>query len=263
MIGTAGAIFGGLGALGSLAGGLIGQGGANAAAGMATNAGNQAFNAAQNAREENTSNFSPYTSTGTSAIGQIGALLGYGSLWNRGGEGATYNYESDPNAFNNANAQLQNFLKIYPGYSPTFQADPGYAFRLSEGTRALDRSAAAKGTLLSGAQGRALTDYGQNAASAEYGNWWNRANTQTTNALDRLYQTAGLGANATASLAGTNAGLTSAGNNALIGAAGTAGNATMSGANALASGIGSGVNNLITAGYLFGNRGGGQSGYTV
>ena len=42
-----------------------------------------------------------------------------------------------------------------------FQADPGYAFRLSEGMKALEASRAAKGGLLGGATGKALTRYGQ------------------------------------------------------------------------------------------------------
>src|SRR5512137_1325257 len=46
-----------------------------------------------------------------------------------------------------------------------FQQDPGYAFRLSEGQKALDRSAAARGGLISGATGKALTRYGQDMGS--------------------------------------------------------------------------------------------------
>ena len=42
-----------------------------------------------------------------------------------------------------------------------FQADPGYGFRLAEGQKALERSAAARGGLLSGATGKNLLRYGQ------------------------------------------------------------------------------------------------------
>jgi len=55
-----------------------------------------------------------------------------------------------------------------------FQADPGYAFRLSEGLKALERSAAARGGLLSGGTGKALQRYGQDLASQEYGNAFQR-----------------------------------------------------------------------------------------
>lgn len=52
--------------------------------------------------------------------------------------------------------------------------DPGYGFRLKEGMKALQGSAAARGGLLSGNTLRGLTDYGQQAASQEFGNAYNR-----------------------------------------------------------------------------------------
>lgn len=55
-----------------------------------------------------------------------------------------------------------------------YQADPGYAFRLSEGQKALDRSAAARGGLISGAALKAAGRYGQDMASQEYSNAYNR-----------------------------------------------------------------------------------------
>ncbi len=51
-----------------------------------------------------------------------------------------------------------------------FEADPGYAFRLAEGMKALEQSAAARGNLLSGGTGKALQRYGQGLASQEYQN---------------------------------------------------------------------------------------------
>jgi hypothetical protein len=55
-----------------------------------------------------------------------------------------------------------------------FQADPGYGFRMSEGLKALDRSAAARGGLLSGATLKGATRYGQGVASQEYQNAFDR-----------------------------------------------------------------------------------------
>ena len=55
-----------------------------------------------------------------------------------------------------------------------FRTSPGYEFRFGEGARALEHSAAARGDLFSGNQMRAITEYGQNYASGEYGNYWNR-----------------------------------------------------------------------------------------
>jgi hypothetical protein len=52
--------------------------------------------------------------------------------------------------------------------------DPGYQFRLEQGNQALDRSAAARGGLLSGAQIAASTDFNSGMASQEYQNAWDR-----------------------------------------------------------------------------------------
>ena len=61
-----------------------------------------------------------------------------------------------------------------------YQADPGYAFRLSEGQKALDRQAAARGGLISGSALKAAQRYGQDMASQEFGNAYNRfRDTQT------------------------------------------------------------------------------------
>lgn len=69
--------------------------------------------------------------------------------------------------------------------------DPSYAFRFAEGQKALEKSAASKGTLLTGGHLKALANYGQQMASTEFGNIFNRN-----------YQLAGLGLNAAQSAAG-------------------------------------------------------------
>ena len=58
-----------------------------------------------------------------------------------------------------------------------FQTDPGYNFRLSEGLKAIDRQAAARGGMMSGAALKAAGRYGQDVASQEYGNAFNRFQT--------------------------------------------------------------------------------------
>ena len=70
--------------------------------------------------------------------------------------------------------------------------DPGYQFRLSEGMKALERSAAARGGLISGGALKAASRYGQDYASNEYQNAYNRALSQynTTAALAGVGQTA-------------------------------------------------------------------------
>jgi hypothetical protein len=117
-----------------------------------------------------------------------------------------------------------------------FQADPGYAFRLSEGTKALERSAAARGGLLSGGTGKALQRFGQDLGSQEYTNAFNRYQTNRANLLQPLQSLAGQG-QSTANTIG-NYGQTMVGDvNASLGNYGTnASNALMAGANARASG---------------------------
>lgn len=55
------------------------------------------------------------------------------------------------------------------------QQDPGYAFRLAEGQKALERTAAARGGLISGNALKAATRYGQEMGSQEFQNAYNRA----------------------------------------------------------------------------------------
>ena len=55
-----------------------------------------------------------------------------------------------------------------------FTTDPGYIFRFNEGMRGLEGSAAARGGLLSGGFGRKAIRYGQDYASNEFSNIYNR-----------------------------------------------------------------------------------------
>jgi hypothetical protein len=74
-----------------------------------------------------------------------------------------------------------------------FQTDPGYAFRLSEGQKALDRSAAARGGLYSGATLKANDQYNQNFASNEYQDAYNRYQNNRTTKYNFLSNAAGGG----------------------------------------------------------------------
>lgn len=75
--------------------------------------------------------------------------------------------------------------------------DPAYQFRLEEGVNALDASAASRGRLLSGAQDKAVTSYGQDLASQEYGNAFNRAQATYQQNLGTQQSLAGIGQSAT------------------------------------------------------------------
>ena len=63
---------------------------------------------------------------------------------------------------------------VRPFSMADYQADPGYGFRMSEGMKALDRSAASRGSLLSGATLKGAQRYGQDLASTEYDRAYNR-----------------------------------------------------------------------------------------
>ena len=79
-----------------------------------------------------------------------------------------------------------------------FQQDPGYAFRLKEGNKALDQSAAARGGLISGNALKAAQRYGQDAASQEYTNAFQRYQTNRANQLQPLGNLMTSGQNAAA-----------------------------------------------------------------
>jgi len=84
-------------------------------------------------------------------------------------------YEAGVNALPGYLAGIQQGGELVRGFTPAdYQADPGYAFRMSEGMKGLERSAAARGGLMSGATGKALTRYGQDVASQEFSNAYNR-----------------------------------------------------------------------------------------
>lgn len=83
-----------------------------------------------------------------------------------------------------------------------FQADPGYQFRVDQGQKALERSAAARGLNLSGAQAKALTSFGQGMGAQEYQAAYDRFNNDNNLKFGRLATVAGYGQNANAILAG-------------------------------------------------------------
>jgi hypothetical protein len=143
-----------------------------------------------------------------------------------------------------------------------FTADPGYAFRLNEGMKALNSQAAARGGLISGAALKAATNYGQQAGSQEYQNAYNRYQTNRNAQLNPLQSLMGAG---------------QSGANQLTSAAGTLGQglgqAAVAGGNAQAGGYinsANAINNALSQGmssynqnrYLNAFGGGGDSSLT-
>lgn len=78
-----------------------------------------------------------------------------------------------------------------------FVADPGYGFRMSEGMKAVERSAAARGGLLSGSTLKGIQRFGQDTASNEYINAFNRYQTNRSNQINPLQSLMGAGQSST------------------------------------------------------------------
>lgn len=121
-----------------------------------------------------------------------------------------------------------------------FTRDPGYDFRLQQGQQALDRSAAARGGVLSGAAIKGQTRYGQDYASGEYQNAYNRFNNDRTQRFNRLASLAGVGQTAARDVAQQGAQVASSVGNNIIGS----GNAQASSYVGQANAIGGMANTL-------------------
>jgi hypothetical protein len=120
--------------------------------------------------------------------------------------------------------------------------DPSMAFRQRLGTQATERLANVGGGAISGNTLRSLADYGQNLASTEYGNAFNRFQTERGNIYNTLANIAGMGQQSvnTGVQAGQNF---AAGQTGLItGQAAAQAAGTVGSANALAGGFGGATN---------------------
>ena len=127
--------------------------------------------------------------------------------------------------------------------------DPAYQFRLGEGMKALERNAAARGGLISGGALKAAQRYGQDYASQEFGNAYNRLA-----GLAGIGQTATNNMGAAAGNFGVNAGQN------YMGAANARASGYVGGANALTGGLGQYLNYTQSQNLLSGLQGGGAGG---
>ena len=181
---------------------------------------------------QNRADISPWQRAGGAAESELAQLYGLGKL-----------VQTDP-LHGGVNIDASNAAGDQAAAFGRFQTSPGYQFRLQQGVNALDRSAAARGMVLSGAQGKALTDYGQGVASNEYGNYIGGLNTMS-----------GRGAQGVTGIAGIDASLTNAGNQDYLTGALKQAQSYSDSANALAAGIKGGVNSLFSLG-AYGGSGG-------
>jgi hypothetical protein len=138
-----------------------------------------------------------------------------------------------------------------PDYTNFFKS-PDYTFRRDEGTRGVERTAAAKGGAFSGNALKALAEFNSNLAAGEFGNYFNRQAAM-----------AGIGQTATAQT--NQAGLITG--QGVSDALQKQGDARASGVAGQYNAIGEGLSGLAQAGgYYFGNRQpqyGGDIGYVT
>lgn len=179
---------------------LIGAGASYFSGQKQAEAGEKALNYQMQTDAQNRADFAPFRGMGTNAVNMIGRMYG-------------------PNG---PQQGWQDFLN-----------SPDYQFRLGEGTRALENSAAAKGGLLGGNFARDITQFGQGLASNEFSNYYSR-----------LFGQAQLGAGSTANAANN----ASAMSGQIGQGYGNIGQANASGMVGAANSLNSGVQN-----YLFTN----------
>ena len=102
----------------------------------------------------------------------------------------------------NALPELVEASRYTPFGMEQFEASPGYGFRLKEGLRALENSAAARGGLLSGNAMRGITRYGQGLASDEFDRAFNRYQAERAARLNPLQSLAGMAQSSANTLTG-------------------------------------------------------------
>ena len=289
---------------GSIISGSMSSNAARSAADTQANAANAASNAALTGTREtnalnwqmyqqNLANQSPYLQTGNLALSALSGGLGLGgprtapgtTAGNAGATGVPGVAGSTGGVQNYgaSNADMAAASDRYGAnggqFTQTFQPsdltmDPSYKWRLEQGNKNLSASAAARGMLGSGQNLKDITDYGQGAASQEYGNAYNRFMNNQNTLYNRLAGLAGVGQAATNEIgnqgaqtagnigANTMAGI-GASNSALIGGANASAAGTMGQANAWGGAINSGISNWNTMQYLnkqpgYGGAGAGQ-----
>jgi len=179
-----------IGAGGALVGGLIASSGARSAASTQADAATQTGLLQKQIFDQQMALQEPYRQAGLTGQNRLMDLLGL-----------------------SGNTSAEGYSKYSKDFGMSdYQADPGYAFRLSEGMKQLGHQAGARGGLISGQTLKGLQDYAQNSASQEYGNAFNRYQTNRANQLQPLGNLMATGQSAAANQGsaagnyGTNAG---------------------------------------------------------
>lgn len=189
-------VGGAIAGVGALVGGLFGGSSAKKSAQIQADAAREASKLQYDMFQQQRADQQPWRQAGSAALSQLG------------------------------NADFQRDFK-----ASDFQQDPGYAFRMAEGQKAIERSAAAKGGLQSGGTLKALSRYGQDFASNEYNNAYNRFNADRDRRFNRLSSIAGIGQTANSQIASAGQNYANQAGANMMGAANAAGAAQMANAN--------------------------------
>lgn len=158
-------------------------------------------------------------------------------------------YIATGNAANNTlTSQLPSLTAPINMNEATLQQTPGYQFNLTQGLKATQNSAAARGLGISGAALKGASTYATGLADSTYQNQFNNAQTNRTTAYNMLSGQQALGENAAVGVGNTGVNVGGQIGQNQIGA----GNAAAAGALATGSAVG-GAANTATQGYLLNN----------
>lgn len=165
-----------IGAASSIASSALGAGAASSAANTQANAEKQVAGLAQQAVSSAQTGLTGAVGTANSSLQNI---LGQEGAGNAGYQAAG---QSGLNALQTALAPGGSLTNQFSFDPSQIANNPDYQFQLQQGTQAVNRAAAAQGTLKSGGTLKALTQYSQGLASNEIGQAYNQAlNTFNTN----------------------------------------------------------------------------------
>jgi hypothetical protein len=233
--GTAALIGGGLSAVGSIVGGSMASGAASDAANTQAASADRAAQLQNEQFNKQVELQAPFREAGLTAQNKLLDYMGLSA-------GAGGKYAKD--------FSMQDF-----------QQDPGYAFRLNEGMKGLNATAAARGGLISGNALRAATQYGQEMGSQEYQNAFNRYQTNRSNQLNPLQSLMGSSQTATNAMGQAGQNYANQAGEAYMGAGNARASGYVGSANAWNQALG-GATNALTQGIYANNFFGGNNPYS-
>jgi len=266
--GAAALIGGGVAAAGSIIGGMAGADAAENAANTQAAAADRAAELQYKQFQEQQKSQAPFREAGLSAQNRLLSLLGLSPTKPTAlKKDAT---EEEKKAYDDQLALYNTITKspVFNKYTKDFgmgdfQQDPGYGFRMSEGLKALDRTAASRGGLLSGSTLKGAQRFGQDLASQEYTNAFNRYQVNRSNQINPLQTFMGSGQSATNVLGSAGQNYANQAGEAYMGAGNARASGYIGSANALSNAFG-GVSNAFTNYNLMNalnNRGTSTAGY--